>query len=366
MLTDSLVANPDLLKQDSVYFDSILFPFKDYALFVNLKLFTKENTIQYVTSYNRPEKYKLELIFNHPLFENFLEINPINLPQAENWKLEERNSTNDTIFIWLTDTNLIKTDTLKFSVKYIVKDSLQNNINYSDTLKFLYGSKTDKKSRKRRKEEEQPEKEEEQKLQLALNIQSGGELDLNKNITFEAKSPAFNYNPEFIELYRLEDTIEIPVKTTFIKDSLKLRKFRLINDWEENSPYKLYIYPGAFEDIYGLANDTLIFEFRTKRADFYGRIFLNVKNCNKPTIIQLIDEKEKVILKKIISEDTRIVFDYLYPKKYTLKAVYDLNKNNKWDTGNYREKKQPEKVLYFHNSINVRSNWDIETEWRLE
>ena len=41
------------------------------------------------------------------------------------------------------------------------------------------------------------------------------------------------------------------------------------------------------------------------------------------------------------------------------------NKNGKWDTGNYLQKIQPEKVIYYDGSINIRSNWDLDLEWKV-
>ena len=40
--------------------------------------------------------------------------------------------------------------------------------------------------------------------------------------------------------------------------------------------------------------------------------------------------------------------------------------NGKWDTGNYLEKMQPERVIYFQNELNVRANWEIDFSWSLD
>jgi hypothetical protein len=51
------------------------------------------------------------------------------------------------------------------------------------------------------------------------------------------------------------------------------------------------------------------------------------------------------------------------PGAYTLKIVFDENDNGKWDTGNYLEKAQPEKVSIYPEEINIRSNWDLDIDW---
>jgi hypothetical protein len=46
-----------------------------------------------------------------------------------------------------------------------------------------------------------------------------------------------------------------------------------------------------------------------------------------------------------------------------LKVVYDRNNNKKWDTGDYKENLQPEKVIYYKELIEIRSNWDTQIDW---
>ena len=52
-------------------------------------------------------------------------------------------------------------------------------------------------------------------------------------------------------------------------------------------------------------------------------------------------------------------FNLIEPALYTLRAIYDANKNKEWDSGNYLEKRQAEEVIYFSKEIDVRANWDV-------
>ena len=60
------------------------------------------------------------------------------------------------------------------------------------------------------------------------------------------------------------------------------------------------------------------------------------------------------------SKNTRIEFNLIRPALFSLRAIYDENKNKEWDTGNYLEKRQAEEVIYFPKEIDVRANWDVE------
>jgi hypothetical protein len=86
-----------------------------------------------------------------------------------------------------------------------------------------------------------------------------------------------------------------------------------------------------------------------------------------PTIIQLLEnDKDETVLKNIrISKDQEINIPLLEPKKYLLKAIFDKNDNGKWDSGNLKEKTEPEEVCYYLNVIKVRSNWDNVASWIL-
>ena len=46
------------------------------------------------------------------------------------------------------------------------------------------------------------------------------------------------------------------------------------------------------------------------------------------------------------------------PGDYGVRLVKDINENNKWDTGNYLKKIQPEEVIYMEGEITLRANWD--------
>jgi hypothetical protein len=56
------------------------------------------------------------------------------------------------------------------------------------------------------------------------------------------------------------------------------------------------------------------------------------------------------------------------PGDYYIRCFIDNNQNDKWDTGNYQEGKQPEEVFYFPKPLTVKAKWDLAQDWnpRLE
>jgi hypothetical protein len=51
-----------------------------------------------------------------------------------------------------------------------------------------------------------------------------------------------------------------------------------------------------------------------------------------------------------------------YTGEFDLKILIDTNNNGIWDTGNYKQKKQPEVIKPLSKKLSVRANWENETE----
>jgi hypothetical protein len=148
--------------------------------------------------------------------------------------------------------------------------------------------------------------------------------------------------------------------------SSKENKIAVIFDTKPKQQYTLKVLPEAFSDIFSQKNDTLNYRFRTKELDDYGRITLSIINSeSKNLIIELIDTKEKVIETKFLNTSKKVVFDLLEPKKYTVRAIIDTNKNNTWDTGNFLKRQLPEKIIYYNEELKVRANHFIENTFKV-
>jgi hypothetical protein len=117
----------------------------------------------------------------------------------------------------------------------------------------------------------------------------------------------------------------------------------------------------------GLTNDTLRIRFKTSEARMYGNLKVNLAMPQGagPLIVQLLTEKEKVVEEQVVKESGRISFNYLLPAKYKLKVIVDQNLNRRWDSGDYFRKIQPEEVIYFPRTLELRANWDVEETWDL-
>jgi hypothetical protein len=82
-------------------------------------------------------------------------------------------------------------------------------------------------------------------------------------------------------------------------------------------------------------------------------------------IVQLLGEKEVVIASEYSDKNTILNFDLLEPRKYTLRLIYDDNKDQEWTPGDFLKLRQSEEVIYFPKEIDVRANWDVEQPFDL-
>jgi uncharacterized protein (DUF2141 family) len=227
-------------------------------------------------------------------------------------------------------------------------------------------------------------------LTVSSNIPANGIIDLNSPVRLLFSHPILL--PDGIQGWEknlvftkdsIRDTLElfdsypysdrgyefVKLDTVYVFDSLSSATIPVKTGTpyilEENKSYRIFLPPKSVTDIFGLANDTVKIDFKTKSEKDYGTLTLKLvpPADGADYIIRLVDDKDNVFFERIIRKEEKINCTFLQPKSYRIKVIRDENKNGKWDTGNYLKKKQPEKVFYYKQNITVRANWDVEAEW---
>jgi hypothetical protein len=122
--------------------------------------------------------------------------------------------------------------------------------------------------------------------------------------------------------------------------------------------YKIQILPEGFTDLFGNSNDSLNYNLRTKKESDLGYARFTLINATYPIILQLTNDKDEVKFEQYSSKFETIDFLNLAPGKYFIRVVWDTNGNKKFDTGNYLNKTQPERVSFF-KEIEIRADWGI-------
>ena len=191
---------------------------------------------------------------------------------------------------------------------------------------------------------------------LSISAIQTNDLKFRDRFTLESKTPLINFQNSKINLTNNAKT-EVPFTTEYDEFNQKLYfDFKK----EPSESYTFKILPGALTDFFEQTNDTLTYKLNTKSTADYGNLSVLLQNVKQfPVIVELTNAKGDVLATEYTQENTTINFNLIDPELYTLRIIYDTNKNNEWDSGNYLKKRQAEAVLYFSKEIDVRANWDV-------
>ena len=150
-------------------------------------------------------------------------------------------------------------------------------------------------------------------------------------------------------------------------DSLSPHKLYVDIRWKPEKKYRLTLLPGAVTDVWGISNtDTLALDLNVASEKRFSTLNLTLKNLQPGAsyVLEFIDSKT-VLEKRIFTATTdseKMLFPGLESKPYTLRLIDDLNRNGRWDPGNYLEHRQPE-TLRSKTLEPLRANWEVEEDF---
>lgn len=184
-----------------------------------------------------------------------------------------------------------------------------------------------------------------------------GNLNFREQFTLETATPLTKIDKSKIKLVN-KDSVSVDFTTKY--DDFNQRLFFDFKK-EPSEKYTFTIMPDALTDYMGQPNDSLIYTLNTKTLSDYGNLIVNLQNVKHfPVIVDLLNSKGDVLSSEYSEGKTKIEFNLLEPAVFSLRIIYDDNKNKEWDSGNYLEKRQAEEIVYFSKEIDVRANWDVE------
>lgn len=298
------------------------------------RLFLPEDTIQYVSETKSQPYGELLVVFHQPA--DSVQVIPL---ETEQVLVTEQGVMGDSLWIWMKNRN---TFTEMERTRIIIKaDS-----SLTDTVKWNLTSRKGDSG--------------------AGNMQLRDNLFYNFNphnpLVIKFNHPIVAIDTGKIAVFR--DSVEVDFSLQ--RPTTSERKIEIHHDWTYGDPYRIFIPEGTFTDMFGLVNDTLDKTVLMRPERYFGKLALHfLYDETTPVILQLMNEKGSVV-KEITPDKSGVIeFPKLLPGGYSARVIEDLNRNGKWDTGNFDQKLQPEPVIIFPSTIQVRSNWDMEVEWDL-
>ncbi len=285
------------------------------------------------------EKPKLTLTFNDNLVNPKFKV--LNKPDDNKILFKYFNKTMDTVTLWLNpsinDSSLIE---------------ITDNSNVIDTLK-LFKLNTFKKNKPKQ----------ENNLILVNKTKEAINFLPEKGIKLNFSQPIDSVYLSGIKCISNDDTIDL----NYNIDSIDLKTCILTGKFNVDKEYNLVIMPKSIVSYYKKTNDTLKLKCLPINVDDYGQIIVSLSKkyyneYNGCIILQLLNEKSEVIKEVQCFKEDQYDFNSLKPGNYKFRIVYDENSDNKWNTGHYLNKKQPEKVVLFNNEILVKSKWETKVD----
>lgn len=342
---------------------------KKDSLFV-VKLFAEENRVISLTDFSRKERRRMRLGFSRKP-EGEVTLKPISAKVDSNmvWYQVGSNMKGDSLDFWILHNDLSKIDTLLIGATYLKTDSLMNLKQTTDTLRMYYFERTLPATRKGRRDDDSDKEEVTPKLVVRPSVKAGASIAPHQKLLIRFNQPLLNINPELISVMELTDSTL--VTPPLLIDSLNPTIYRMHYDWQPHTGYNLTAYPGAFTDLDGVTNDTLILKFVGADPEKFGVVIVNLTGVSSNIITEIVTEKGAVVDSKQISSDGKLRFTFIPAGKYLVRFVVDENNNGKWDTGWYLQGIQPERVIHYQDNsknklINVRANWEYSLDFNLK
>ncbi len=367
---------------------------------VFLSFFNENYRSLYLKKSEREGDNKLIAIFAAPMPE--LPTTRVLEPQRhldEWYKLETREGR-DSLVYWLTDSAMIKADTIRLEMTYWHTSDNDSLTLKTDTLTFVKrrNSSEQKQLEKAAKEREKNEKElaklqekldklrregkdttdvavELDGLRSMLRVKpvvlslktSNGEVDITDSLFISSSSPIGSIDMRGIHLEKMN------VDSTW--SNVDVPRLVPANEWdvyryvapmklEQNTDYRLTIDSLAVQSIYGIACDTIRAKFKVKSEEEYANLHVNCLGFEGKAFMRLLNKQDKVLRTVDVIGQYADFYDVL-PDTYYVMMVLDANGNGMWDTGNYSEHRQPEDVFYYHDPIKLKKYSDMTLTWNV-
>ena len=325
-------------------------------------LFKETTDIQYLSKYERPTDRQLIFRFSSskglPPTLHLLEEDSTNEFSA-GWLIPEYSNDKKDITYWITDSLIYKRDTIRVEANYLISDSLNNLVPVTDTLRFVW------RNREAQDKDKDKNKRNESKARtdlLKIDYSAKNLMDVFDTLKITFSEPPIDFDFDKIQIQQKVDTLWENRKFPIVSDTLNPRLFYVEHNWLYEQEFRITIDSAAIFSVYGNWNDSTGIAFRFNSEKEYGNLYVNIIGGEGPGFGELLDNSERVIRKSVLING-ELIFEDLKPGNYFLRYIEDTNGNEKWDTGNYTDHLQPEKVFYYNGIIPVSKYGDHVHDW---
>ena len=334
----------DLANEASAFHDMLVSPSDSTLKPITLRMFTEVDSAQVLLEKKLIEEGLLRFVFRHPAKDAVI-MTPEMLPDTFNL-VTTHSAAYDTVWWYFTPN--VK-DSLWVQVKYdtVINDSSRYSLKFKD-----------KKGRNKKTEP----------LKVKNNLIGRGALVHDDTLTLTFSEPIVRYAMRDSAVFKC-DTLVFYDTLAFEPADEQGMKYRLVNPVADDVSYHIEIPDSVFFGIRNCTNEAIKLDFHVVNDDEYGNIYITVMPPKgmKQVVVQLTNESGKVVKEQVITKNSEVMFDYLMPAKYKLRAILDADGNGKWSTGNYHHHTLPETIIDYIDVLDLKAGWDIDLSdpWEL-
>ena len=378
---DTLLFESTCKWRDSTHYDSIqpvhythFFPDE-----IVLRAFLEEGQDRHRLKEERPVPEKMTFYFTAPA-DTLPIIQGISF-EGDGGFIVEPSLRGDTITYWIPDTNIAYVDTLQFTFTYLDTDTLHQLVWKTDTVELLpkitrerqlkeLAENTEKWEKEQKKKQKrtknlQPEENPFLVTYLDIDVKPSGSVDPNQFPLFTFSEPLKSIDSTGLHFQIKQDTLWTDVPFEFYRIDNSVRTCQLFTEWEMGQQYRMIIDSAAVRGALGHHNRELSQDFRVRKEEEYGTIFVQVITPDTGVVVQLLNATDKPLRTVRANASGMAEFYYLRPGDYYLRCFVDRDNDNVWDTGDYDSATPPEHVYYFNRAIPLKAKWEETQEWDL-
>ncbi len=317
----------------------------------SLTLFQAEKKLHYLTSSARKQPYQLTYTLSLP--PDSLKFN-FSIPgvTADKYFIEKSKNL-DTIKVWLTDSTIYNQQQIETIVDFPFTDTLGITNMKTDTVPMRYLTP---KAPKTKAIKRTPYK---------VSSDISGQVRPDIKIILTAPAPFKRPDTSRLALFELLKEEKIRHPFTLENDTGNACRYYVNTELKPGKNYLFITDSAAFSSIYGGYSDSAGIKFSVITPEKFGKLTLDITGYEGGKIIQLLDNTEKLVRQAYLKNNGKLEFPLLEKGKYRIRAIFDLNNDGKWTTGDFDIHRQPEPVSYYREEIEIKENWIITQPWQL-
>lgn len=254
------------------------------------------------------------------------------------------NSNQGEITAFYPDSSLVNIDSLMVGVKAM--DSLEQIV---DTLVYIKRTKNPR-------------------IQEKFKVTPNNNVIYNIETNMLSYSIAYNkplktINPDSVYV-RYDTVVTYPLKYKSMKIDTAFNKIYVKElipfDSLPKSP-KITLAKSYLVTIEKDTSALITMDMKLVDAPSTAILMLDIQTNEPHFIIQLMSGTKVV---QSIVDQKKITLKYLNPETLKIRAIIDTNANGVWDTANYPQNREPERMIYYMNSekkyeVPLRANWEV-------